>query len=59
MRLIEYLALQIDEAIEMLYTGKTKDEVACFLGNLKKDLVGKEKVMVDEDKTKYLEDKYA
>lgn len=54
MRLLDYIAWQLDEAIKMLYSGKSKDEVACFLEEFKKGLFKPEEVIVDEDKTKYL-----
>lgn len=57
MKLIEYIGYRLDTAVEMLNQGKPRDECACYLMNLKKDLLGKEKIIVDEDKRKYLESK--
>ena len=54
MSLIPYITFKLDTAIEMLNEGKSRDEVTCYLADFKKSLVGQE-VIVDEDKTKYLE----
>lgn len=58
MRLIDYIAWQLDEAIKMLFDPNTsKDQCAIFLMEFKKGLFPPDKVVVDEDKTKYLETK--
>ena len=58
MNLLQYINFRLDEAIEMLQNqGKTRDECAVYLMDFKKQLIKPEKIIVDEDKTKYLEEK--
>lgn len=58
MNLIQYIAFRLDKAIEILMDeNTTKTECALYLMDFKKQLFKPEKVIVDEDKTKYLEEK--
>lgn len=55
MRLLDYIKWQLDEAIKMCFDPNTsKDQIAIFLMEFQKGLFPPEKVIVDEDKTKYL-----
>ena len=55
-RLVDHLKWQIDKAIEMLDDPSIpRYEVTIFLRKFQKSLLGKDKVIIDEDKTKYLE----
>lgn len=54
MNLVQYIGFRLDEAIEMLMAGKSKDECACYLMNFKKQLFRQDEVIVGEDKGKYL-----
>lgn len=55
MRLVDYIGYSLDEAVKMLLDdGKSKDECACYLMDFKKQLFKPDEVIVDEDKTKYL-----
>lgn len=54
MSLIPYITFKLETAIEMMNEGEGWDEVACYLTDFKKSLLG-QAVIVDEDKTKYLE----
>lgn len=54
MNLVQYIGFRLDEAIEMLLSGKSNDECACYLIDFKKQLFGRDDVIIDEDKGKYL-----
>lgn len=55
MRLVDYIGFKIDKAVMLLLDdGKSKDECACYLMDFKKQLFKPDEVIVDEDKTKYL-----
>lgn len=57
MNAIQYIGFRLDIAIEMLLDGKkSKDEVACYLMDFKKQLFKPEEMIVDEEKTKSLPD---
>lgn len=56
MNLIEYIEMHLDTAIKMLMSeNTTKTECALYLMEFKKQLYKPEEVIIDEDKTKYLE----
>lgn len=54
MNLVQYIGFRLDEAIGMLMSGKSKDECPCYLMDFKKQLFGRDEVIIDEEKGKYL-----
>ena len=56
MNLLQYIEMHLDTAIKMLMDDNaTKTECALYLMDFKKQLWKPEEVVVDEEKTKYLE----
>lgn len=54
MNLVQYIGFRLDEAIKMLLSGESKDECAFYLMDFKKQLFGRDEVIINEDKGKYL-----